>query len=143
MLALSAEKTKGAHPYLMPPEHTAFARECMGKTAWLCPEQKVLLETDADKARSVARRALAMYLALPNYRRALERFGMRSEDFENGGSDRLVDQCVAWGDEASIERRIRAHHDAGADHVCIQPLHPDGQPLPDWRILEAMAPGKR
>lgn len=142
MLALAAEKTRGAHPYLMPPEHTAFARRCMGAQAWLCPEQKVLLETDPGKARAVARQVLGMYLALPNYRRALESLGMRSDDFENGGSDRLVDRCVAWGDETAIAARIRAHHDAGADHVCIQPLHPAGLPEPDWRILEAFAPAR-
>lgn len=142
MLALAAAETRGAHPYLVPPEHTAFARETMGPGPWICTEQKVLLEPDAAKARAVARTAIAMYLGLPNYRRSLERFGFAGDDFENKGSDRLVDAIVAWGDEKAIERRIRAHLDAGADHVCIQPLHPLGLPEPDWRVLEAMAPGK-
>jgi probable F420-dependent oxidoreductase len=142
MLALAADKTSGAHPYLVPPEHTAFAREIMGPKAWICTEQKVLLETDAAKARGVARHAIAMYLGLPNYRSNLERFGYTDEDFAAGGSDRLVDAVVAWGDEKAIESRIRAHHDAGADHVCIQPLHPLGMPLPDWNVLEAFAPAK-
>ncbi len=142
MLALAAEKTQGAHPYLMPPEHTAFARKTMGPGAWLCPEQKVLLETDPAKARSTARTAIAMYLGLPNYRTSLERFGFGDDDFASGGSDRLVDAIVAWGDEKAIARRIQAHHDAGANHVCIQPLHPSGLPMVEWDVLEAFAPAK-
>ncbi|RMF24761.1 MAG: TIGR03620 family F420-dependent LLM class oxidoreductase [Deltaproteobacteria bacterium] len=141
MLELAAERTKGAHPYLVPPEHTAFARETMGAGPWLCVEQKVLLESDPQKARSVARQAIAMYLGLPNYRRNLERFGFGPSDLDGGGSDRLVDAVVAWGDERAIEDRIRAHFDAGADHVCIQPLHPEGLPVPDERVLEVLAPG--
>jgi probable F420-dependent oxidoreductase len=143
MLELAASKTQGAHPYLVPPEHTAFARDTMGPDAWICTEQKVLLETDAAKARAVARRALGMYLALPNYRRSLRRFGFGDADLDGGGSDRLVDAVVAWGDERAIAARVQAHHDAGANHVCIQPLHPDGAPVPDMRVLEAVAPGGR
>lgn len=142
MLQLAAEKTRGVHPYLVPPEHTAFARETVGPDAWICTEQKVLLEKDATTARGVARHAIAMYLELPNYRRSLERFGFGDADFAAGGSDRLVDAVVAWGDEKAIAARIRAHHDAGANHVCIQPLHPQGLPLPDWNVLEAFAPAK-
>lgn len=142
MLALAAEKTRGVHPYLVPPEHTAFARGIVGPDAWICTEQKVLLETDATKARAVARQAIAMYLGLPNYRKNLERFGFGDEDFAAGGSDRLVDAVVAWGDEDAIAARIRAHQDAGADHVCIQPMHPMGLPAPDWNVLEAFAPAK-
>jgi probable F420-dependent oxidoreductase len=140
MLELAAERTAGAHPYLVPPEHTAFARETMGKDAWLCVEQKVLLETDTAKARRVARGAISMYLGLPNYRRCLERCGFGSADLDNGGSDRLVDAVVAWGDEGAIRARIEAHLDAGASHVCIQPVHPEGLPLPDERVLEVLAP---
>jgi len=142
MLALAAEKTTGAHPYLVPPEHTAFARELMGESAWICTEQKVLLETDASKARRLARATIGMYLGLPNYRRSLKRFGLTDADLDNGGTDRCVDMVVAWGDEKAIEDRIRAHHDAGANHVCIQPINPDGIPAPDWRVLEAFAPAK-
>lgn len=142
MLALAAGKTRGAHPYLVPPEHTAFARETMGPDAWICTEQKVLLETDATKARAIGRNTIAMYLRLPNYRKNLERFGYKDEDFEHMGSDRLVDAIVAWGDEKAIAARIQAHHDAGANHVCIQPVHPLGMPLPDWNVLEAFAPAK-
>ena len=142
MLALAAERTSGAHPYLVPPEHTAFARETMGPDAWICTEQKVLLEKDATKARAIARHAIAMYLELPNYRTNLERFGFGDEDFRAGGSNRLVDAIVAWGDEKAIATRIKAHHDAGANHVCIQPLHPLGMPQPDWNVLEALAPAR-
>jgi len=142
MLRLAAEKTTGVHPYLVPPEHTAFAREQVGPKAWVCTEQKVILETDASKARTAARAAIAMYLGLPNYRRSLKRFGLTDADLDNGGSDKAVDMVVAWGDEKAIDARIRAHHDAGADHVCIQPIHPDGTGAPDWRVLEAFAPAK-
>lgn len=142
MLALSAAKTQGAHTYLVPPEHTAFARQIMGPKAWICAEQMVLLESDAGSARAVARETIAFYLGLPNYRTNLERFGYTDADFAAGGSDRLVDAIVAWGDEKAIAARIQAHHDAGADHVCIQPLHPLGMRLPDWKVLEAFAPAK-
>ncbi len=141
MLKLAADRTQGAHPYLVPPEHTAFARETMGPDAWICTEQKVLFETDATKARATARQAVAMYLGLPNYRRSLERFGYSGDDFENMGSNRLIDAIVAWGDEDAIRTRIKAHQDAGATHVCVQTIHPDNSPLPDERILDALAPG--
>ncbi len=143
MMKLAAERTRGIHPYLVPPEHTAFARETVGEGPLICTEQKVILETDPSKAREAARKAIGFYLELPNYRRNLMRFGMTESDFENGGSDKCVDAVVAWGDEKAIEARIRAHHDAGADHVCIQPLRADGQPEPDWRVFEAFAPASR
>jgi len=141
MLALAAELADGAHPYLVPPEHTAQAREAMGPDALLCTEQKVLLETDPSRAREIARRALAMYLGLPNYRRNLLRLGFSESDLNDGGSDKVVDSLVAWGDIRAIESRVKAHFDAGADHVCIQPLNPEGLPRPDERVLEALAPG--
>jgi hypothetical protein len=84
-----------------------------------------------------------MYLRLPNYRRNLERFGYGDEDFASGGSDRLVDATVAWGDAGSILDRIHAHYDAGADHVCIQPLSPHSLGTPDWKVLHALAPAGR
>ncbi len=140
MLTLAAERTRGAHPYFVPPEHTAHAREVMGPDAWLCPEQMVLLETDATKARQVARANMQVYVGLPNYQNNLRRLGYGDADFADGGSDRLVDAIVAWGDEQAIARRVKAHHDAGATHVCIQPFRPDGRPGPDLRILEALAP---
>jgi probable F420-dependent oxidoreductase len=140
MLALAAQHARGAHPYFVPPEHTARAREILGQGPWLCPEQKVILETDASKARAVARQAMAMYTTLPNYQNNLRELGFSDADFAGGGSDRLVDAIAAWGDEKAIRARIRAHHDAGADHVCIQALRPDGKPGPDLRALEALAP---
>jgi probable F420-dependent oxidoreductase len=143
MLRLARDKTRGAHPYFTTPEHTARARALLGADAWVAPEQMVLLETDAAKARAVARANMQIYLGLPNYQRNLKWLGFTDDDIGNGGSDRVVDAIVAWGDEAAIARRIRAHHDAGADHVCIQPLRPDGEPGPDLRALEALAPARR
>jgi probable F420-dependent oxidoreductase len=139
MLELAREKTQGAHPYFVPPEHTAKAREILGDGPWLCTEQKVLLERDPSRARELARKAAAIYLGLPNYRNNLMRLGFTPDELDNGGNDRVIDAIVAWGDEKAIETRIRAHRDAGADHVCIQPLHPEGLPRPDERILEAMS----
>lgn len=142
MLRLAAEKTRGAHPYFVPPEHTARAREILGEGPILAPEQKVLLETDASRAREIARANMKTYLALPNYQNSLRWLGYGDDDLADGGSDRLVDAIVAWGDEKAIAERIQAHHDAGADHVCIQPFRSDGVPGPDLRILEALAPAK-
>lgn len=143
MLGLARDRARGAHPYFVPPEHTARAREILGAQAWLCPEQKVLLERDPSRARRVAREGMKIYMTLPNYQANLRWLGFSDEDFADGGSDRLVDAIVAWGDEAAIARRIREHHEAGANHVCIQPLRPDGAPGPDLRLLEALAPGTR
>jgi probable F420-dependent oxidoreductase len=142
MLDLASTRTAGAHPYLVPPEHTARARKVMGDDAWLCPEQMVILETDATIARKVARDQLAVYLSLPNYKNNLRQFGFDDADFADRGSDRLVDAIVVWGDEQTIAERIAAHRSAGANHVCIQPFRPDGQPGPDLRALEALAPGR-
>ena len=142
MLQLSAEMTQGAHPYFVTPEHTQRAREILGKGSWLCPEQKVMLETDASVAREAARKHMKVYLGLPNYQNALKWIGFEDADFaDRKASDRLVDAIVAWGTEDQIRERIQAHWDAGADHVCIQPLRSDGKPGPDTRALEALAPG--
>jgi probable F420-dependent oxidoreductase len=140
MLKLSAEKARGAHPYFVTPEHTRRARAILGAEAWLCPEQMVLMETDAGKARAVARKQIAIYVGLPNYQNNLRELGFEDADFADGGSDRLVDAIVAWGDEAAIRERIGAHHDAGANHVCIQALRPDGEMGPDLQALERLAP---
>ena len=140
MLELARDAADGAHPYLVTPEHTARAREILGEAPMLCTEQKVLLESDPARAREVARRALAMYLGLPNYRSNLLRLGFSESDVDGGGSDKLVDAIVVWGDEQAIRARVQAHLDAGASHVCIQPLHPQGLPAPDERVLEALAP---
>jgi probable F420-dependent oxidoreductase len=143
MLALSRHATNGAHPYFVPPEHTARARELLGKSAWLCPEQMVLLETDAAKARAVIRQNIQIYLGLPNYQNNLKWLGFADRDFADGGSDWLVDAIVAWGDEKVIGDRIQAHFDAGADHVAIQAFRPDGAQGFDARALEIFAPARQ
>lgn len=141
MLALAGEKADGAHPYLTTPEHTARAREILSPESFLAPEQMVLLEKDASTARAVARKYLAVYLGLRNYRNNLLSLGFSEEDFERGGSDRLVDALVAWGDETKIHKHLDAHWNSGADHVCIQLLRADGGFGYDQKALEAFAPG--
>jgi len=140
MLALAAEKTNGALPYNVTPEHTAQAKEILGPDRWLCVEQKVCLTTDAAQARSVAAEQLARYMPMPNYRNNWLRLGFTEAEISGRGSDRFLDAMVAWGDEAAIRARLKAHVDAGATHVCIQPLNPDGSSAPDWKALEALAP---
>jgi probable F420-dependent oxidoreductase len=140
MLELSAQSAQGAHPYNVTPEHTARAREILGNDALLCPEQKVLLETDASKARAIARENFGPYVTLPNYQNNLKWLGFEDSDFQDGGSDRLLDAVFAWGDERAIRERIQAHWDAGADHVCIQAIRSDGQQGPDRQLLELLAP---
>jgi len=137
MLALSAERAAGAHPYFVTPEHTARARQILGTGALLAPEQAVVLDTDAASARTTARAHMSIYLGLPNYARNLKTLGFTEADIGNGGSDRLVDAIVAWGDVDAIAARVRAHHDAGADHVCVQVLDPDpaAVPLAQWKTL--------
>jgi probable F420-dependent oxidoreductase len=137
MLALAAERADGAHPYNVPPEHTARAREILGPAKLLAPEQAVVLETDPVEARRIGRGHLAIYLDLPNYMNNLRRFGITDDDIAEGGSDRLVDTLVAWGDVDAIRARVRAHLDAGADHVAVQVLTPDRGTLPldEWREL--------
>jgi probable F420-dependent oxidoreductase len=135
MLQLARERAGGAHPYFVPPEHTAHAREILGKEPLLAVEQAVVLETDATKAREIARAHTSRYLALPNYVNNLRRLGFGDADLGNSGSDRLVDAIVAWGDMATVIDRVRAHQSAGANHVCIQVLPPEPQALPvrEWR----------
>jgi len=137
MLKLAAERSAGSHPYFVPPEHTAKAREILGKGPLLAPEQAVVLETDAGKAREIARTHMSTYLGLPNYVNNLKRLGFTDDDVANGGSDRLVDAIVVWGKIDAVVKRVRAHHDAGADHVGVQVLDPDPRALPmrQWREL--------
>jgi probable F420-dependent oxidoreductase len=141
MLALSGEMTDGAHPYCVTPEHTAQARRILGPGKLLCPELMVLLQTDAAKARAAARSALATYIQLENYANNWRRLGFADEDLAGGGSNRFVDANVAWGDEAAIRARIQLFWDAGADHVCIQSIHPSGsRTIVDERIFDLLAP---
>jgi len=137
MLRLAAERASGAHPYFVPAEHTAVAREALGRGPLLCVEQAVLLETDARAARATAREHMAIYLTLPNYTNNLRRLGFGDDDLDGGGSDRLVDAIVAWGDLDAVVGRVRAHHDAGADHVCLQVLGTGmGEPpVAQWQTL--------
>jgi probable F420-dependent oxidoreductase len=121
MLDLARDRGDGAHPYLVPPAHTALARAALGPDKLLIPEQAVLLETDPVEARRIGREHLSGYLRLPNYVNNLRRLGY-GDDLADGGSDRLVDAIVAWGSEGDIARRIAEHADNGADHVLLQPL---------------------
>jgi probable F420-dependent oxidoreductase len=137
MLKLAAERADGAHSYFVPPEHTKRAREILGSDKLLAVEQAVVLENDAARAREIARTHTSTYLKLPNYVNNLRRLGFVDEDLVDGGSDKLVDAIVAWGDMDSIIHRVRAHKTAGADHVCIQVLTRDPQALPmtEWREI--------
>ena len=137
MLELARTRTAGTHPYLVTPELTAKAREGIGADGLVASEQGVVLETDPTTAREIARMHLATYLGLPNYSNNWKRQGFTDDDIANGGSDRLVDALVVWGDEAAIAARVQQHRDAGADHVCIQVLTSDPRALPvdEWRTL--------
>lgn len=137
MLELARTRAGGAHPYLVTPEHTAIARAALGPDALLAPEQAVVLEADPVEARRIARLHLASYLRLPNYSNNWMRLGFTPDDLLDGGSDRLVDALVVWGDEAAILERVQAHRDAGADHVCVQALteSPLDLPVDAWRRL--------
>ena len=139
MLELAGTAADGAHPYFVPVEHTAFARERLGPDALLAPEQAVVVSTDPEEARRVAREHMATYLGLPNYTNNLRRFGWGDDDLADGGSDALVDAIVAWGDEQAVLDRVAAHHDRGADHVALQVLSLDGAsvPMDHWRRLSA------
>lgn len=140
MLALARDKTRGALPYNVPPEHTAEARSILGPDPWLCVEQKICLTTDAATARRVAAQHMARYMTMPNYRDNWLRLGFGEIDLAGHGSNRFLDAMVAWGSVDNIRARLDAHFRAGATHVCIQPLNPDGSRTPDWTALEALAP---
>jgi probable F420-dependent oxidoreductase len=137
MLELAAERAAGAVTYNATPEATATARSVLGPGPLLAVEQAVLLEEDPAEARRIAREFIAFYMTLPNYTRAWDRAGLGPEEQAEGGSDRLVDAVVAWGGPEAVAERVRAHLDAGADHVCLQVLDPDpnGLPMAGWRAL--------
>jgi probable F420-dependent oxidoreductase len=137
MLALSAERTLGAHTYFVPVEHTAVAREALGAGPMLFVEQAVVLTSDREEAHAAARQHMRTYLRLPNYTNNLRRLGWGDDDLDGDGSDRLVDSIVAWGDLEQVTERVAAHHRAGADHVCVQVLDTDATALPmrQWREL--------
>lgn len=137
MLRLAAERTAGAHPYFVPVEHTAFAREQMGTDTLLAPEQAVALTDDPAEARGIARAHARYYLARDNYRNNLLRLGWGEADVAGDGSDALLDALVAWGDAEAVQARVASQFEAGADHVCVQVLTGSGTgfPLDDLRRL--------
>ncbi len=139
MIRLAGDRAAGTHPYLGTPDLTRRTREALGPGPLIAPEQAVVLETDPDRARNVARTHLAGYLGLPNYARSIVRAGFDEAELADGGSDRLVDRLVAWGDEAAIGARVAEHREAGANHVCLQVLGPErvALPLAEWRRIAA------
>jgi probable F420-dependent oxidoreductase len=139
MLALSAEKSRGAVPYNVTPKHTAKAAAILGPDKWLAVEQKVTLETDPVRARALGRKELARYMVLPNYRNNWLREGFSEAELADGGSDRFIDAMVLWGDAPTIKKGLRAHFEAGATHVCLQPVHADGDFAARDRMLADLA----
>ncbi len=140
MLELSATAADGAHPYWTTPDHTAMAREIMGPDALLCVEQKVCLTTDRDAFRAAATAALGMYADLPNYRNNWLRLGFTDDEIDQR-ADRLLDALVVHGTEDDLRAGVQAHYDAGATHVCVQPISPEGPAVLDRAALEVLAPG--
>ena len=136
MLGLARDRASGIHPYFVPPEHIARAREIVGADATIATELAVVLDRDPTTARETARRHTAVYTSLENYTNNLREFGYGDDDFADRGSDRLVDAIVAWGSIDAIVERVAAMRDAGADHVCIQVIRADDElPRADWREL--------
>jgi probable F420-dependent oxidoreductase len=138
MLELAAQRAAGAHPYFVPVEHTVRSRSILGPAPLLAPEVAVVLETDPATARALARKYASIYLGLPNYTQNLRTFGFGDGDIDDGGSDRLIDAVIPWGDAATIADRIQQHHGAGADHVCLQVIPDrgrDGFPMAGYREL--------
>lgn len=141
MLQLARERSLGTHPYNVTPEHTRQAREAVGPSRIVAPEQGVALAGDAATGRRIARRFLRTYLGLPNYTNNWMRFGFTPADLEDGGSDRLVDAVIAWGDADAIRQRVEEHLRVGADHVAVQALREDDAiPLEEWRVLADALP---
>lgn len=141
MLELSAERALGAIPYFTPVDHTRFARERVGERALVAPELACVLDTDTDRARAKARSYAATYLGLRNYTSNLRRFGFTDADIADGGSDRLIDAIVPSGSAEEIAQVARAHLQAGADHVCLQPVGVSGVPREEWSALAAVLAG--
>jgi probable F420-dependent oxidoreductase len=138
LLRLAAELADGANTYLMPLEHTRTARSILGPEKTLNVVQTCCLCDDPESARGVARRALAMYMTLPAYQRRWSALGFDASDFQNGGSDQLIDALVAWGSEKEIRERLDAQLDAGASELAIVPLNPEAPSEPAWPLLEAL-----
>jgi len=139
MLKLSAEMTQGALPYNTTPKHTAEAAKILGPNKWLAIEQKVVVETDATRARALGREELSRYMVLDNYRNAWLGMGFSEADLANGGSDSFIDQMVLWGSAETVKEGLRAHFAAGATHVAIQPVHAPGDTAARDAMLKALA----
>ena len=137
MLDLAGERSLGTHPYFIDPQHTKFARERLGPDALVAPEVAVVVEEDKETARKLAREYAKVYLGLQNYTNNLLKFGYTEDDIADGGSDRLIDAVIPNGSAEQIAEGIRAHLEAGADHVCLQPLGHGGHPSDDYRALAA------
>jgi probable F420-dependent oxidoreductase len=135
MLEIARTRTAGVHPFNVTPEHTALARQALGPSALLLPEQMVVVTTDPDQAHTIARETLGYYLQFSNYTNNLRRIGFGDDDFADGGSNRVLDALVAWGSPEDIGARVREHRDAGADHVCVQVLGDPSHLRADWRAL--------
>jgi probable F420-dependent oxidoreductase len=135
VVKLSGDRTAGAHPYLVTPQHTREAREILGEGKLLAPEHKVVVETDPAKAREIGRGMVKFYLGLSNYTANLRKLGFTDEDLAGEGSDRLIDALALHGDAETVARGLSAHFEAGADHVNIQVLNED--PWPAYRALAA------
>ena len=138
MLDLAAERAAGTHTYFVPIEHTRFARERLGPGKLVAPEVACVVDTDADRARAVARDYARLYLGLGNYTNNLLKFGFTEADISDGGSDRLIDAVIPHGTAEQIAEVVHAHLDAGADHVCLQPLGEEGIPRRSWTALAAV-----
>lgn len=137
MLDLAKERSLGAHTYFVPPAHTKVARERLGADAVIATEVAVVVETDADTARGIAREYATGYLARRNYANNLKRLGYDDADLENGGSGRLIDEVIPHGSADAIAETVRRHLDAGANHVCLQPLGHGVHPADDYAALAA------
>jgi probable F420-dependent oxidoreductase len=135
MLDLAGERTAGTHTYFVTVDHTRFARERLGPGKLVAPEVACVVETDPVRAREVARGYAELYLGLRNYTKNLLEFGFTERDLVDGGSDRLIDAVIPHGSAGQIAEAVRAHLDAGADHVCLQPLGEDGIPRESWTAL--------
>jgi probable F420-dependent oxidoreductase len=135
MLDLAGERTAGAHTYFVPVEHTRLARQRLGPGKLVAPEVACVVDTDPVRARAVAREYAKFHLGLRNYTQNLLRFGLTEDDLAHGGSDRLIDAVIPHGSADEIATVVRAHLDAGADHVCLQPLGEEGIPRESWTAL--------
>ncbi|MGW1591820.1 TIGR03620 family F420-dependent LLM class oxidoreductase [Streptomyces sp. NPDC002386] len=141
LVQLAGQRTAGVHPFMITPEQSAATRDLLGAGPILAPYQAVVLETDPDTARTAARGFLGMFLGMDHYARNMLRQGFTEDDLTGGGSDRLIDSVVAWGDPDAINRRIRAHHQAGADHVCLHVVGASSPvPRAEWRELAHLIP---